>query len=267
MKKISLRNINFAKYFLIFFAVLLFPLLGITADAVDALDKAVVNQGTTMQGLQDILDGETMTTKLLQLVVLISVLGVSPSLIIMMTSFVRIIIVFSFIRSAIGMQQSPPNQVLASLAMFLTFFIMSPVIQESYNSGYKPWSEERITEGEAFHNMSTPFKNFMLKNTREKDLNLFTGIAKLDEKISNNDIPIHVVIPSFMISELRRAFEIGFLVFLPFLIIDILVSSILMAMGMMMMPPVTIALPFKVVFFVMIDGWHLIVGSLIQSFA
>ena len=215
--------------------------------------------------LEHLLSSSSMTSRLMQIFILITVLGLAPSILIMVTSFVRISIVLSITRTALGLQQSPPNQVLISLALFLTFFIMSPTLQLSYNQGIKPMLEESITEEEAFPLIAQPFKKFMVSNTREKDLDLFTSIAKveLEEKLEN--LPLRVIIPSFMISELKRGFEIGFLIFLPFLIIDIVVASVLMAMGMMM-PPVMIALPFKIIFFVLVDGWYLLAGSLVQSF-
>ncbi len=205
--------------------------------------------------------------KVVQLMIVVTVLSMAPSLLMMITSFTRLVVVFSFIRNAIGLQQSPPNSVLISLALFLTFFIMSPTLEEAYYSGVSPLMEEKISEEQALNKISEPFKKFMLSNTRTKDLELFASIAKIDTTGANfSSIPIRVVIPSFMISELRKAFEIGFLLFLPFLVIDILVSSILMAMGMMMMPPVMVSLPFKVIFFVLIDGWYMICGSLIKSY-
>jgi flagellar biosynthesis protein FliP len=206
------------------------------------------------------------TSRVLQILIIITIISAAPSILIMATSYVRIAIVFSFLRTALGLQQSPPNQVLVSLAIFLTFFVMSPTIEQAYNNGVKPWMDERIVEEEAFPKIVEPFKKFMAANTREKDIDLFVGIAKIEHKENISDLPIHVLTPAFMISELRRAFEIGFLIFLPFLIIDILVASLLMAMGMMMMPPVMIALPFKVIFFVIIDGWYLLAGSLVKSF-
>lgn len=224
------------------------------------------SEGSITGEIASIINNTSNTSKVLQILVLVTIISAAPSILIMATSYVRIAIVFSFLRTALGLQQSPPNQVLTSLAIFLTFFIMSPVVEESYNNGIKPWIEETTTEEVAIPKMVEPFRKFMLANTRDKDLDLFAGIAKLDSDIKNNDIPIQVVTPAFMISELRRAFEIGFLIFLPFLIIDILVASLLMAMGMMMMPPVMIALPFKVIFFVVIDGWYLLAGSLVKSF-
>lgn len=214
----------------------------------------------------DALNTGSVSSRVVQLFLLITVLGLAPSILVMVTSFVRISIVLSILRTALGLQQTPPNQVIISLALFLTLFIMSPAIEESYEKGINPMLEERITEEEALPLIIQPFKKFMLSNTRPKDLDLFSSIAKEDPKQAVENLPLKVVMPSFMISELRRAFEIGFLIFLPFLIIDIVVASILMAMGMMMMPPVMVSLPFKIVFFVVIDGWYLIAGSLIRSF-
>lgn len=218
------------------------------------------------KGILDILGGGSVTAQTLNIFLLITVLGLAPSIVIMTTSFVRIIMVLSMVRTALGLQQSPPNQVLIGLALFLTFFIMSPVFEASYQQGVQPLIEQKMDESEAFPIITEPFKKFMTANTREKDLNLFTSIAKIDPKDSIDSLPLQVVVPAFMISELRRAFEIGFLLFLPFIIIDIVVSSVLMAMGMMMMPPAMIAMPFKIIFFMVIDGWNLLAGSLIKSF-
>lgn len=178
----------------------------------------------------------------------------------------RIVIVLSFLRSALGLQQTPPNQVLISLALFLTAFIMAPVFEVAYEDGVKPLMEESITQDEALERIGAPFHIFMLKHAREKDLQLFISMSpKLDIKKAE-DTPFRVLIPAFMISELKRAFEIGFLIFIPFVIIDMLVASVLMAMGMMMLPPVMISLPFKLIFFVLVDGWYMVCGSLIKSF-
>ncbi|MFP4097592.1 MAG: flagellar type III secretion system pore protein FliP [Alphaproteobacteria bacterium] len=208
----------------------------------------------------------TVSGRVIQLVALLSVLSLAPSILIMMTSFTRIIIVLSFLRTAIGAQQTPPNSVLISLAMFMTFFIMSPTLYSAYESGISPLINEEIDEMQAFERTSTPFKQFMLQHVRDQDLTLFIELSESGPYDNAMDIPLQIVIPSFMISELRRAFEIGFMLFLPFLIIDMVTASILMSMGMMMLPPVTISLPFKIIFFVLVDGWHLIAGSLIQSF-
>jgi flagellar biosynthetic protein FliP len=210
--------------------------------------------------------GGSVTGRVVQIVALLTVLSIAPSILMMMTAFTRIIVVFSFLRSAIGTQQTPPNAVLIGLAMFLTLFIMMPTFQQSYNDGIKPMMNETMPEMEALEKASAPFKSFMLKHVRDKDLQLFVEINKAGPFKEAMDTPMQYVIPAFMISELRRAFEIGFLLFLPFLVIDMVVSSILMSMGMMMLPPVMISLPFKIIFFVLVDGWYLITGSLIQSY-
>ncbi len=184
----------------------------------------------------------------------------------MMTSFVRLLVVFSFLRTALGTQQQPPNQLLVSLALILTFFIMEPVFIKSYNQGIKPYKENKIGYEKAFTKAITPFKRFMIRNTREKDLALFFRIRKLKNPKNISDVPLSVAIPAFVISELKSAFEIGFLLYLPFLVIDMVVSSVLMSMGMMMLPPAMISMPFKLLIFVLIDGWNLLIGNLIASF-
>ena len=211
-------------------------------------------------------DGAGSTTaRVIQMVVLLTVISLAPSILVMMTSFMRIIIVLSFARMAMGTQSTPPNQVLVALALFLTFFIMAPTFQKAYDDGLKPWMEETIDEREGIRQTAEPFHRFMLEHVREKDLKLFIDMQ--DEKVETAaDTPYQVLIPAFMISELRRAFEIGFLIFVPFLIIDMVVASILMAMGMMMLPPVVISLPFKIIFFVLVDGWYMLAGSLVRSF-
>ncbi len=211
-------------------------------------------------------EGGDFNSKLLHIIAIITIMGLAPSILVMVTSFTRIVIVLSFLRNAIGLQQTPPNQVLVSLALFLSLFVMSPTLEQSYNMGIKPLLEEKIVEEVALPLIIDPFKKFMIANTRGKDLELFISIAKIAEHNQPEDLPLKIIVPSFMISELRKAFEIGFLIFLPFLIIDIVVSSILMAMGMMMMPPVMVSLPFKIIFFVIIEGWYIIAGSLIKSF-
>jgi len=215
--------------------------------------------------LGDSEENGTVTGRIVQLLAILTVLSLAPSILIMMTSFTRIIVVLSFLRTAIGIQQTPPNTVLISLALFLTFFIMAPTLQQAYTAGIEPLINEEIDEMTAFERSIDPFKIFMLTHVREDDLRLFMELSETDVA-EPMDTPLQVLIPSFMISELRRAFEIGFLLFLPFLIIDMVTASILMSMGMMMLPPVMISLPFKIVFFVLVDGWYLICGSLIQSF-
>jgi flagellar biosynthetic protein FliP len=210
--------------------------------------------------------GGDATARIIQLVVLIAVLSLAPSILVMMTSFVRIIVVLSFLRTALGTQQTPPNQVLVSLALFLTAFIMMPTFERAYDEGIEPLIAGQIDEIDAFERSAQPFREFMLAQVREQDLELFVDIGGISIENTGEVMPMRVLIPAFMISELRRAFEIGFLIFVPFLIIDMVVSSILMAMGMMMLPPIIIALPFKIIFFVLVDGWYLIVGSLVRSF-
>lgn len=207
-----------------------------------------------------------LSSRVFQIIFLVTILSLSPSILVMVTSFTRIIVVFSFLRSALGLQQSPPNSVLISLALFLTFFIMSPVFKESYQKGIEPLIEGKINEQQAIEPTIKPFRHFMLGNTRDKDLEFFLNIAKAGELKNADETPMASLIPAFMISELKRAFEIGFLIFIPFLIIDITISAILMAMGMMMLPPVMISMPFKIIFFVIIDGWYLICGNLVKSF-
>ncbi|WP_097032690.1 flagellar type III secretion system pore protein FliP [Clostridium tertium] len=203
----------------------------------------------------------------IKLLIILTILTLLPSIIIMMTSFTRIIVVFSFLKSALGAQQSIPNQILIGLALFLTIFIMQPVYSEINNNAFKPFMENTITQDEAMEAGSKPLSEFMLKQTRQKDLELFIETSKLDkEEITRDNIPLTVVIPAFAISELKTAFQIGFLLFLPFLIIDMVVASVLMSMGMFMVPPVMVALPFKLLLFVMVDGWYLMVKSLIMSF-
>lgn len=215
----------------------------------------------------DLGSGGGFTSTIVQMLALITVLSLAPSIIIMVTSFTRIIVVLSMLRSAMGLQQSPPNTVLISLALFLTAFVMQPVFSVAYEEGIKPLMAEQITEEEAFEKSAAPFRIFMLANTRQKDLKLFMDMSDVEQFDSVDDTSLHILIPAFMISELKRAFEIGFLIFIPFLIIDMLVASVLMAMGMMMLPPVIVSLPFKIIFFVMIDGWYMLAGSLVQGYA
>jgi len=207
-----------------------------------------------------------LSGRIVQLLMLMTVLSLAPAIIIVVTSFTRIVIVFSLLRSAMGTQQTPPNVVLISLALFMTAFIMAPTMKEAYDNGIAPLIAEQITEEEAFDRTTTPFHSFMMKHVREKDLLLFLDLSKTALPETKADTPFQILVPAFIISELRRAFEIGFLLFVPFIIIDLVVASILMSMGMMMLPPVMISLPFKLIFFVLVDGWHLVAGSLIQSF-
>lgn len=225
----------------------------------------------TMPGLAQELSinlGEegSLTGRVVQMILLLTVLSLAPSILIMMTSFTRLIVVFSLLRSALGTQQTPPNMVLISLALFLTGFIMAPTLTASWEAGVQPLIDEEIEAGEAYDRAIVPMKLFMLSQVRDEDLLLFMDMAEEEEPDVATDIRITTLVPAFMISELRRAFEIGFLLFLPFIIIDLVIASILMSMGMMMLPPVMIALPFKLIFFVLVDGWSLVAGSLVQSF-
>jgi flagellar biosynthesis protein FliP len=215
----------------------------------------------------DLGHGGTVTGQLVRLVLLITVLSLAPSILIMVTSFTRIVVVLAFLRSALGLQQTPPNAVLISLALFLTAFVMAPSLEQAYREGLAPLLDEEIEAPEAFARAAAPLRGFMLAQVRPKDLELFLDISRLPAPERPEATPLRILIPAFMISELRRAFEIGFLIFVPFLVIDMVVASVLMSMGMMMLPPVLISLPFKLIFFVLVDGWYLVVGSLVESFS
>ena len=210
--------------------------------------------------------GGGLTERVIQLIALLTVLSLAPSILVMVTSFTRIVVVLSILRTALGTATAPPNTVLVSLALFLTAFVMGPSFQRAYDVGIKPLVANQITTEQAFERSSGPIRDFMLKNVREKDLKLFVDMAHETAPASPEDLSMRIVVPAFMISELRRAFEIGFLLFLPFLIIDLVVASVLMSMGMMMLPPVVVSLPFKLIFFVLVDGWSLVAGSLVQSY-
>ncbi len=214
----------------------------------------------------DLGTGQGMSRGIVQLLAVMTVLSLAPSILVMTTSFVRIVVVLSLLRTAIGLQQSPPNAVIISLSLFLTAFVMTPTLEEAYTSGIEPFMAEAITMEEAVPRTLAPMKVFMAEHVQDEDLALFAAMAKVDDIQSPETAPFQVLAPAFMISELKRAFEIGFMIFLPFLIIDLVVSSILMSMGMMMLPPVTISLPFKLIFFVLVDGWRMIAGSLVESF-
>ncbi len=214
----------------------------------------------------DLGSGGGVTGQIVRLVLLLTVLSLAPSILVMVTSFTRIVIVLSFLRTAIGLQQTPPNAVLVSLALFLTAFVMAPTLETSWRDGIKPLIEESIDEGTAIERATAPLRGFMLEQVRGKDLELFVDLSGIEAPEEIEAMPLRVLVPAFMISELRRAFEIGFLIFVPFLVIDMVVAAILMSLGMMMLPPVMISLPFKLIFFVLVDGWFLVVGSLVRSF-
>ena len=203
---------------------------------------------------------------LMQIVLLLTVLSLAPSILVLMTSFTRIAVVFAFLRQALGTQQTPSNQIVAGLALFLTFFIMMPVWQRVNSNALQPYLNEEISQQAALSAALEPVRGFMFRQTREKDLALFVNMARLDKPQNKSDIPTLVLVPAFVISELKTAFIIGFVLYVPFLIIDMVVASVLLSMGMMMLPPVLISMPFKLMLFVLVDGWHMVVGSMVKSF-
>ncbi len=211
--------------------------------------------------------GPGVTSRIVQLTALITVLSLAPSLLVMITAFARIVIVLSLLRSALGTQGAPPNMVLIGLALFLTFFVMQPVLDQAWTNGLLPMSEGRVSDLEGLRLAAEPFHKFMAVNVRADDLRLFVDLAKLPDPATPDAAPWRALVPAFTVGELRRAFEMGFLLYLPFLVIDMVVASVLMGLGMMMLPPNVVSLPFKLIFFVLVDGWRLVAGSLVQSFA
>lgn len=214
----------------------------------------------------DLGEGGTISGRIVQLILLMTVISLAPSILVMMTSFTRMVIVLSILRTALGVQQSPPNMVLISLALFLTGFVMGPTFKEAYDLGLEPLINEEITETEAFERGIVPIKRFMVSQVRDSDIELFYNLRNEPLPADPQDTELLSLIPAFMTSELRRAFEMGFLIYIPFIVIDMTVASVLMSMGMMMLPPAMIATPFKLIFFVLVDGWGLVAGSLVQSF-
>ncbi|MFX3674093.1 MAG: flagellar type III secretion system pore protein FliP [Paenisporosarcina sp.] len=210
-------------------------------------------------------DASNVSTSI-KLMLLLTVLSLAPSILILMTSFARIVIVLSFVRTALATQQMPPNQVIVGLSLFLTFFIMAPTLQEVNDQALTPLFDEEITLEEAYTRASGPFKEFMSQHTRQKDLELFLNYSGAEQPDSIEEIPLTLMVPAFALSEIKTAFQIGFMIFIPFLVIDMVVASVLMSMGMMMLPPVMISLPFKILLFVLVDGWYLVMKSLLQSF-
>ncbi|TCS82951.1 flagellar type III secretion system pore protein FliP [Tepidibacillus fermentans] len=241
-----------------FFIFLLFIPLTVHAESSVVIPGFDFKVGTSDQP-QDV-----MTS--LQILLLLTVLSLAPAILILMTSFTRIVIVLSFVRNALATQQMPPNQVIIGLALFLTLFVMGPTFTEVNQKALQPYMNGKITQQQAFNEAAKPFKQFMIKQTREKDILLFLNYAKMDKPKNVDQMPLSVLVPAFAISELKTAFQMGFMIFIPFLIIDMVVSSILMAMGMMMLPPVMISLPFKILLFILVDGWYLVVKSLLESF-
>jgi flagellar biosynthetic protein FliP len=202
----------------------------------------------------------------LQILILLTILSLAPAILVMMTSFTRIVVVLSFVRNALATNQMPPNQVLIGLALFLTFFVMAPTWQTVNETALQPYLQGELPQREALDRAIVPIREFMVRNTREKDLELFVSLSKTPRPDSPTDVPTHVVVPAFVISELKTAFQLGFIIFIPFIVIDMIVASVLMSMGMLMLPPVMISLPFKILLFVMVDGWHLVVRSLLLSY-
>jgi len=243
------------------FSVLLFVALGAAAFTVEAADVGIPALTLTTGE-----NGETNYSVTLQVLALMTMLTFLPAMLIMMTSFARIIIVFSILRQALGLQQTPSNQIMVGMAMFLTLFIMTPVLDKVYVEAVQPYANEELPMLEAFQKASVPFRDFMMLQTRESDLGLFMKISATPEVASADEIPFTVLVPAFVTSELKTAFQIGFMLFIPFLVIDLVVASVLMAMGMMMLSPVIISLPFKIMLFVLIDGWALVIGTLAASF-
>lgn len=241
------------------------------ATALPAQDAAGLLETLSgeLQGADASGDGTaSMSGRIIQVFALMTVLSIAPGIIVVATSFTRFVIVFSMLRSALGLNQTPPNMVIISLSLFMSFFVMQPVMQKSWDEGLSPLLEQEITEEQAIGRITEPFKEFMFANTRDKDLDLFLDIAEVpsDTEMTVENTPWRSMVPAFLISELRKAFTIGFLLYLPFLAIDLVVASVLMSAGMMMLPPIMISLPFKVIFFVLVDGWHQLAGSLIESF-
>jgi len=244
------RRARIALRLLLIAALLLIPTAGFAQDI-------AINFG----------DETTLTERAVQIIALLTILALAPSILVMVTSFTRIVVVLSLLRTAIGLQTAPPNAVMISLALFLTAFIMTPTLQQSYDVGIAPLIAGEVEIAEGIELASGPLHAFMRANVRDRDVMLFLDLTDSPAPETPEDIELRILIPAFMISELRRAFEIGFLLFLPFVVIDMVVASVLMSMGMMMLPPVIISLPFKLIFFVLVDGWYLVAGSLIQGFA
>ena len=248
-------NLLFKCALIVTVVMLLIPAATARAVAIPTLNIGVENT-----------DNPEQTATVLQILLVLTVLALAPAILVMMTSFTRILVVFSFLRHAMGTQTMPPNQIIIGLALFLTFFIMTPVWNQIQDKAYKPYMANEITQEEALKIAAGPIRDFMFKQTREKDLALFMKIAEDKRPGNKGEVPLSSLIPAFVISELKTSFTIGFILYVPFLIIDMVVASVLLSMGMMMLPPVMISLPFKLMLFVLVDGWHLLVGSLVNSF-
>ncbi len=246
--------------------VLIFLTMLVSVLAGSFVDAWALQIPTLQVGMEDA-DSPEQISSALQVLFLLTILTLAPSILVMMTSFSRFVIVLSFLRQAMGTQQTPPTQVLIGLALFLTIFVMNPIFTEVNQKALQPYLNEEISQTEAFDIAQGPIKSFMLRQTREKDLALFLRVSGSEMPETLEEVGLHVIVPAFVISELKTAFQIGFLIYIPFLILDMVVASILLSMGMMMLPPVLISLPFKLMLFVMVDGWHLTVGSLVKSFS
>ncbi len=245
---------------LLLLAALFLPSMAAEAQAEeDALGLNILQAVEAAAGPDQI--GTTLTV-----VLAITVLSLAPAILVMTTSFTRIIIVLGFLRQAMATQQSPPNQVLIGMALFLTFFIMTPTYMQVNSEALQPYLQDELSQAEALENALEPIRDFMFRQTKPKDLALFLNIAEMDRPDTPDDVPLHVLMPAFVLSELKTAFIIGFYIYIPFLIIDMVVASTLMSMGMMMLPPIFVSLPFKIIMFVLADGWYLLIGSLVQSF-
>ncbi len=253
------RNAEMKKIFLRWFFMILLLLVPIIAQA---QQKSPIPAGSP----ETINLGETVSSsKPLEIIVLLTLLSFIPAILVSMTCFTRLIVVFHFLRQALGTQETPNNQILLGLTLFITFFVMSPTLTQVYNEAYKPMSDGEISQTEAIERAIIPLRGYMMKHTRERDLALFLSLSKSPRPATADDVPTTALVPAFMISELKTAFQIGFVLFLPFLVIDLAVSSVLLSMGMMQLPPVVVSTPLKILLFVMVDGWYLIVGSLVKS--
>jgi len=247
---------------LLLMGILALLLVFSSETALAAPEIALPKFGLQIEGAETPQD----TAVSLQILFMLTILALAPSILIMMTGFTRIVIVLSIARNALGIQQTPPNQVLIGLALFLTFFIMAPIMGDIYEDAYQPFVEGRISQEEALDKGMAPLREFMFKQTYKKDMNLFVDLAKMERPETLEDIPTHVLIPAFIVSELKKAFQMGFLIYIPFIVVDMVVASTLMSMGMMMLPPIMISLPFKILLFIMVDGWGMIVKTLVTSF-
>lgn len=254
------REYNMNKIATLIALILVFVGMAPLAHAAGGISVPNINIGMSSK------DNPQETVAAVRILIMMTVLSLAPAILIMMTSFTRIVVVLSFLRQALSTQNMPPNQLIIGLSLFLSFFVMAPVWQEINTNSIQPYMEEKIDQSTAISRAEIPMREFMFKQTREKDLMLFVEMAKMKQPKTKAEVPTWVLIPAFMISELKTAFQIGFMLYLPFLIIDMVVASVLMAMGMMMLPPVVISLPFKLLLFVLVDGWELVVGSLVKSF-